>query len=251
MNDVNDLFGIKPLGEAIDKTVGAVIESASVFLDSVCKPAMVEFGFMLSDKVRYWRLNNISKMLIKAKGKMVFADGTLELKANPKVAIAVMENSSYEEEDTIQNMWAGLFVSACTEDGKDDTNMVFVDLLKSLNSIEAKILQYACNNATIEVFQNGLILGAKYLVSFKDITAIAETDDMYVIDNCLDHLTQIGLLRESGFGDVSGFSATDETLQAGITPSALGLSLYYKASGSKLSLLDFYRPRLQEHKKDE
>lgn len=45
MNDVNDLLGIKPLGEAIDKTVSAVIESASVFLDSVCKPAMVEFGF--------------------------------------------------------------------------------------------------------------------------------------------------------------------------------------------------------------
>lgn len=251
MNDVNDLFGIKPLGDAIDKTVGAIIESASVFLDSVCKPAMVEFGFMLSDKVRYWRLNNISNMLMKAKGKMEFADGILELKANPKVAIAVMENSSYEEDDTIQNLWAGLFVSSCTEDGKDDTNMVFVDLLKSLNSIEARILQYACNNATIEVFQNGLIIGAKYLVSFKDITAIAETDDRYVIDNCLDHLTQIGLLREFNFGEVSGFSATDETLQAGITPSALGLSLYYKATGSKLSLLDFYRPRLQEHKKDE
>lgn len=55
MNDVNDLLGIKPLGDAIDKTVGAVIESASVFLDSVCKPAMVEFGFMLSDKVRFCR----------------------------------------------------------------------------------------------------------------------------------------------------------------------------------------------------
>lgn len=31
MSDVNDLLGIKPIGEAIDKTVGAVIESASVF----------------------------------------------------------------------------------------------------------------------------------------------------------------------------------------------------------------------------
>lgn len=162
-----------------------------------------------------------------------------------------MEGSSYEEDDTIQDMWAGLFVSSCTEDGKDDSNMVFVDLLKRLNSIEARILQYACNNATINVFQNGLILGAKYFVSFKDITAIAETDDMYVIDNCLDHLAQIGLLTESDFEGVPGFLVTDKTLQAGITPSALGLSLYYKATGSKLSLLDFYRPRLQEQKKEE
>lgn len=118
---------------------------------------------MLSDKVRYWRLNNISKMLLKAKGKMEFVDGKLELKANPKVAIAVMESSSYEEDDTIQDMWAGLFVSSCTEDGKDDSNMVFVDLLKSLNSIEARILQYACNNAPVKVYQNGLILGQNIL----------------------------------------------------------------------------------------
>lgn len=70
MSEVNDLLGIKPIGEAIDKTVGAIIDSASVFLNTVCKPAMVEFGFLLSDKVRYWRLNNISKMLMKAKDKM-------------------------------------------------------------------------------------------------------------------------------------------------------------------------------------
>lgn len=80
MSDVNDLLGIKPIGEAIDKTVGAVIESASVFLDSVCKPAMIEFGFMLSDKVRYWRLNNISKMLMKGKHSIASVD--ISMKSN-------------------------------------------------------------------------------------------------------------------------------------------------------------------------
>lgn len=251
MSEVNDLLGIKPIGEAIDKTVGAIIDSASVFLNTVCKPAMVEFGFLLSDKVRYWRLNNISKMLMKAKDKMEFTNGKLELRANPKVAIAVMESSSYEEDDTIQDMWAGLFVSSCTEDGKDDSNMVFVDLLKRLNSIEARILQYACSNAYIDVFKNGLIIGEKYLVSFNDIITISGTDDMYVIDNCLDHLEQIGLLRKSVFDGTSGFIATDETLQAGITPSALGLSLYHIVNGSKLSLLDFYRSQLREYKDED
>lgn len=162
-----------------------------------------------------------------------------------------MESSSYEKDDTIQDMWAGLFVSSCTEDGKDDSNMVFVDLLKRLNSIEARILQYACSNASIDVFKNGLIIGEKYLVSFNDIITISGTDDMYVIDNCLDHLEQIGLLRKSVFDGTSGFIATDETLQAGITPSALGLSLYHIVNGSKLSLLDFYRSQLREYKDEE
>ena len=53
------------------------------------------------------------------------------------------------------------------------------------------------------------------------------------------------------YSSTKGKVEKDETLQACITPSALGLSLYYKATESKLSLLDFYRPRSQEHKKDE
>lgn len=53
-------------------------------------------------------INNISKMLLKAKGMIEYVNGKFELKVNSKVVIAVMESSSYEEDETIQDMWACL-----------------------------------------------------------------------------------------------------------------------------------------------
>lgn len=47
-------------------------------------------------------------MLLKAKGMIEYVNGKFELKVNSKVVIAVMESSSYEEDETIQDMWACL-----------------------------------------------------------------------------------------------------------------------------------------------
>lgn len=124
-------------------------------------------------------------------------------------------------------------------------------MLKRLNRVEAKILQYSCSHAPIYLFANGLIMGAKYLVPFDKIVSISETSDKYIIDGSLDHLIKIGLLRSDEFDLVSGFMATDNDLQAGISPSALGLSLFYKASASPLSLLDFYKNQLIDYKNDD
>ena len=248
---MDDLFGIKPVSKAFDKITSATIDSAKSFLNSVCKPALEEFGLIIADKIRYWRYCNISNMLVKAKGKIEFANGELSLCANPKVAMNIMDNSSLEEDETLQDMWAGLFASACTEDGKDDSNMIYVDMLKRLNRVEAKILQYSCSHAPIYLFANGLIMGAKFLVPFDKIVSIAGTSDKYIIDGSLDHLIKIGLLRSDDFDLVSGFMATDNDLQAGISPSALGLSLFYKASASPLSLLDIYKNQLIDYKNDD
>lgn len=211
---------------------------------------MEELGLIASDKIRYWRYCNIAKMLEKAKGKLEFSNDKLTLTANPKVALSIMDYSSMENDETLQDMWAGLFASACTKDGKDDSNMIYVDLLKRLNRVEAKILQYSCLHDTIELFPNGLIMGTKLMVSFEEIAKIATTNDKYTIDGSLDHLGQIGLLRKTSFDNLSGFEATDKDLEAGITPSSLGLSLFYKASGSTLSLLDFYKDHLVEYKEE-
>lgn len=247
---MEDVLGVKPIGEAVEKVVDATLDTAKAFLSTVCKPAMEELGLMFSDKIRYWRYCNISKMLVKAKGKMEYSNGELRLIANPKVAMSIMDNSSMEEDETLQDMWAGLFASACTKDGKDDSNMIYVDMLKRLSCVEAKILQYSCLHTAIYLFPNKLILGSRLIVSFDEIAKIAGTNDTYIIDGSLDHLIEIGLLRSANFDAVSGFETTDKELKAGITPSALGLSLFYKASGSTLSILDFYKEQLVEYKED-
>ena len=58
-----------------------------------------------------------------------------------------LENGSWSERDEVQEMWAGLLASACTEDGKDDSNLLFMNLLSQLTGVQVAILKYGCEKA--------------------------------------------------------------------------------------------------------
>ena len=80
------------------------------------------------------------------------------------------------------------------------------------------------------------------IISFDELVIIAGTDDIYRLDSELDHMRSIELLvvgdAISGGG---GFTATDEKLEANITPSPIALTLYYKTHSTGLSPLEFWR----------
>ena len=48
-------------------------------------------------------------------------------------------------------------VFKCTPDGHDDSNMNFVDLLRRMSSVEAKVIDYACRNCKKIIHPNKLI----------------------------------------------------------------------------------------------
>lgn len=142
--EIHDIFGIKPIGEAQLEAIKAAIKGVSSFLELVFKPGLEELGYLMKDEVRYWRLNNILRMLNKAQGKLDFDGKELNLTANARVGLNIMECCSEVDNEELQDLWAGLFASSCTPDGKDDSNMNFVDLLRRMSSVEAKIIDYAC-----------------------------------------------------------------------------------------------------------
>lgn len=69
-SEIKDLLDFKPIAEAGQKVTEATVDGISSFLGSVFKPGLEELGFLLKDKVRQWRLNNILRVLDKAKGRM-------------------------------------------------------------------------------------------------------------------------------------------------------------------------------------
>lgn len=131
---ISDVLGIKPFGEATLQLTRASIDGVTSFLNIVFKPGLEELGYMFRGKVRQWRLNNIMRVLEKARGRMCFDGRDLNLCVNPRVGLSIMECSSEVDDDELQELWAGLFVSSCTPDGRDDSNMNFVDLLRRMSS---------------------------------------------------------------------------------------------------------------------
>ncbi|MDF2192079.1 Abi-alpha family protein [Paraflavitalea sp. CAU 1676] len=224
-----DLLGVQPIAEAVDTAVTFSTEAAKGFLKRVCAPALEEIGLMLKDQVRSWRLNNILRILQKAKGKIDFENEQLHIKAHPRVALSIIDNGSLNDSDEIQELWAGLLASSCTKDGQDDENLIFSDLLKQLTVIEARILKYSCEKASKVVYPNGLLFANSLNVTCEDLFKICVIDDIFRIDRELDHLRTIGLIG----GPISGgFDFGDHFLNnADITPTALALNLYVKSQG--------------------
>lgn len=244
--EIHDIFGIKPIGEAQLEAIKAAIKGVSSFLEIVFKPGLEELGYLMRDEVRYWRLNNILRMLNKAQGKLDYDGKELNLTANARVGIAIMEECSSVDNEELQDLWAGLFASSCTPDGKDDSNMNFVDLLRRMSSVEAKIIDYACKNSLKFLYPNKLIMSDGLNVSFDTLVGITGTDDIYRLDSELDHMRSIELLvHDDTFeGGGGGFTASDIELDANITPSPLALNLYYRTHSTGISPIEFWGDRL-------
>lgn len=239
--EIRDLFGIEPIAEAGLQVTRASIDGVSAFLRAVCLPGLQELGYMIQDKVRYWRLNNVLRMLEKAKGRMSFEENGLKLTANPRVGLSIINCSSEVDNDELQDLWAGLFISSCSVDGQDDSNMNFVDLIRRMSSVEARIIDYACRNCMKVLFPNKLIVANEFSVPFAVLATIAHTDDIYRLDSELDHMRSIEVLVPGGgFDSGGGFDASDNELSANITPSALALNLFYKTHSIGSSPIEFW-----------
>lgn len=247
MPEAKDIFGIRPLGEATKSIVDSTLSGVRSFLSAVCLPACEELGRMFQDGIRSWRLNNIIRVLEKSAGKLDFYDNQLQLKANPKVALSIIENASLVDDNTLQEWWAGLFASACTDNGSDDQNLIFVNLLKDLTSFEVKVLSYCCANCRKNIYPNKLIIANEdFRVSLEVIIRITGVTDVRRIDRELDHMISLGLFS-SGMLNASGIIIDDQEMVARLTPSALALNLYYKANTVTMTPEEFWGDTLKPY----
>lgn len=237
--EIHDVFGIKPYGEIALKVTQASLDGARAFLSAVCMPGLEELGYLVKDKIRYWRLCNILKMLEKANKRMYFDGQELNLTANARVGISIMEGCSEVDDEELQDLWAGLFVSSCTPDGRDDSNMNFVDLLRRMSSVEARILDYACKNCKKQLYPNKLIVADNFNIPLDELMKVAGICDIYRLDYEMDHMRSIELLQAGAFSG-GGFNADDDVLDANITPSPLALNLFHKTHCIGKSPVDFW-----------
>jgi hypothetical protein len=230
-----DVLGIKPVADAINIGVEKTFEGLEGFLVRVCAPALEEVGLLFRDGIHFWRMNNVGRMLAKAKGKLEYDEGEMKFKINPRIALAIIENSSVVDSDELQELWAGLFVASCSDGDGTDENLIFVDILNQLTSVEARILEFACSRAITGISFNGLLLAAQLIVKIEALQDASGIQDKHRLDRELDHLRGLGLLGISG-----GFNPLSMNLVADLTPSAVALHLYIKTQGSKLSPEEFW-----------
>lgn len=238
----NDPLGVKPIGESTKIIVEKTFQGIEGFLAATCKPVLDELGMMFRDKVRVWRLNNALNVIEKTKGKFEYKDGDIHLSANPKVALAVIENGSNEENDELQDMWAGLFATSYSEDGKDEENILYVSILKNLTLPAAKLVKHICENSKKTLYDHDIV-GAQ-MVSPKgdELQNITGIKDLNKIEVILHKLNSLRLTHNPQGQDPSGFHSKNFNGQplAWLRPTNLALNFYLRCIGYKGTAKEYW-----------
>lgn len=100
-------------------------------------PLAEELGLMMADKVKLYRLKNWINVVERA--NKILQEAKLPPNAvPPRMFLPIFEASSVESDETLQDLWAGLLVSASEK--SDSLSPSFVETLKQLTPTEAKAM---------------------------------------------------------------------------------------------------------------
>ncbi len=237
--EISDVLGIAPYGEALKLIIEKSFDGVSAVLSRICLPATEELGLMYRDTVRHWRLKNIIKIVEKAQGTMELNNNELQLSAHPRIVHEVLEEGSWCEDEILQGMWAGLLSSSVGEGQASDSNILYLNVLKKLTTIQAKIINHICTTCKVKLFNSDLLVGSQIIMTLEELIQVSGSNDVYQLDAELDNLRANDLVEDMG-----GFIPSAVPLKADLCPSAFLLQLYAKTNAYKGSLKDFYKDQI-------
>ncbi len=228
-------IGIDSVGKIAENITDATIQGTSTVLGRICLPVAKEIGLWLRDKMKLYRSYNIINTIEKFERKRFQNNVEDNACANPRIIHEIIENCSWAEDPMVQDLWAGLIASSCSEAGTDDSNLIFVNIISQLTKIQALIIRYICEISVKCKFRNGLIVSKDLIVIASDLTSLADEIDIQRLDLEIDQLRHLGLITPS-----SGFNDSD-TVNLEVTPTAVALHMYTRCSGSRLSPVDYFK----------
>lgn len=117
--------------------IEATQKEVSDFFGGIIPDFVKEGGGILTDTVRFWRWKNQVNIIKKAKEK-IEKNNLTKQQVPLKILSPILENSSLEEEEIIQDKWSNLLANAIT--GQNDINPNYIEILKELSSLEVAIL---------------------------------------------------------------------------------------------------------------
>ena len=135
-----DVLGIAPYGEALNTVAKGGTDFICGLLTKICYPAAEEIGLAFQDNVRAWRHRNANAIAERAQEFLDQRDDPESLHAHPRLVCRIIEEGSWIDDGLLQSHWAGLLASSCTPDGKDESNLIFLDLMHRLTTMQARIL---------------------------------------------------------------------------------------------------------------
>ncbi|CAM4387975.1 Abi-alpha family protein [Flavobacterium terrigena] len=177
----------------IDITSTAVekgIDLVKGFVEKLVGSTLEETGLLMSDKIRLFRLKNQIKMLSKA--QEICIQNNISIKQiSLKTLVPLLEYSSLEEDNTLQEKWCNLLVNIVSEKERFESS-VFPYILSQLSTNEVieldDLFEKKINNPFIISLKNLNIQNLQRLGLIKIVTSLETVFYKDDFGNSFDYL---------------------------------------------------------------
>jgi len=110
------------------------------FFARVFKEPIEQVSGMVTDKLRFVRWQRLVNMSDEV-NKILDSRGVKDTRSvPPKLALPIFEESSLEEDKTLQDLWNHLLANAMDPNFNGELRYGFIDMIKNITGIEARIL---------------------------------------------------------------------------------------------------------------
>ena len=210
-----------------DKASNPSIENLAV-VRTIAGPAAKEFGLILEDQLKAWRLNNlinISERITRISNEKGLTRENLR-SFNKSIGLQMLEKASYEEDTELQEMWANLMIAAAS--GDDDDGDDPADFYKTLSHILADMSKWDCQLLSVVVEEGidsqddeGQFVASPLTLDYLVQNGNMPSGRVYVH---IERLISLGLVTKEIKAPLQ--TGGPLGLQHAYIPSMLGLNLY-------------------------
>jgi hypothetical protein len=217
---------------AVAETTGKAIDLAQKigsFFNRIVGPPADELGGVLQDWTRYFRYKNLAKIADKVDA--IHAQRKAAGKTTPilpKYAIPILEKAALEDDDSLQNMWAGLIANATDPNKRLNLQRVFADILGSLEPLDVRVLEFLNNQgwAQFKEVSGGITL---------DVLAEQLKTPQSDLKISLPNLHRLGLLVDEW--SIEKINASRHAPIGGIGSASFGANMLRAGTSFRLSPL--------------
>jgi Abortive infection alpha len=138
-----------PYEGAIEEAAKAT--SKALDLIKAASPAISDvYGLVIGDTIKHARSERLERIAAKAKKKLGDRGVTQPTETPEQIAIPLLEAAQGESREDLMDLWARLLANAMDPARISDIRAGYIDILKKLEPLDAKILDYlsAKNPAT-------------------------------------------------------------------------------------------------------
>ncbi len=213
-----------------------------LFLCRLCGSGAEEAILLLGGQLDTARTECVFEIAYAAEKLLASEHNFEKLRAHPTLVAHILREASWAHSIQQKQLWIGLFASSCAEEGWDDSNQVFADMLINITPIQATIFIEGCTRSLETMRETDTAPANRIVLLPREISELTQMYDLARVATDVAYLFNLGVIDR-----LFDFTSYVETEDFDITPSSVGIDLFRRCRRGLQCILESAAPiRLEE-----